>query len=443
MILVAFWFFRKIYTLFCFLILPFVFIRLWVKGRNIAGYRQRWAERVGSYSTVFDKAHSSSPLLWVHAVSVGEVLAAIPLIKKLENSFPQHTILITTMTPTGSERVTQAFASQIGNKTILHVYLPYDLPCFMNRFLTYFKPDCCFILETEIWPNVYWAAIQRKIPVCIVNARLSPGSFKAYLKLKYWIKPILNKIFVLAQSEADLTRYRALGVLPENSINMSNIKFDIEFPNNIEDKTDTLRKKFADHPIWIAASTHAQEEEIVLAAFTELKKQVENLLLILVPRHPNRFDEVAKLCVDGGWQVARRSQQDWMLLPKIDIYLGDTMGEMLLMYSVSDVAFVGGSLVPVGGHNLLEPALFAVPALTGPILHNFVHISDLLIAANHTQLVHNKTDLAEKVGVLLKDKNLRMQKGQAGKAVLLENRGALNNLLEFVKQHGLVVAKAN
>lgn len=434
----AFWFFRKIYTLFCFLILPFVFIRLWIKGRNIAGYRHRWAERIASYSTVFGAAPSTSPLLWVHAVSVGEVLAAIPLIKRLENSFPQHTILITTMTPTGSERVTQAFASQISNKTILHVYLPYDLSCFMNRFLTYFNPKCCFIMETEIWPNLYWAAIQRKIPVCIVNARLSPGSFKSYLKLKNWVKPVLNKIFVLAQSEADLTRYRALGVLAENSINMGNIKFDVELPNNLQDKTEALHAQFADKLIWIAASTHAQEEEIVLAAFTELKKQVENLLLILVPRHPNRFDEVAKLCIDGGWKVTRRSQQEVIQESNIDIYLGDTMGEMLLMYSVSDVAFVGGSLVPVGGHNLLEPALFAVPALTGSILHNFVHISDLLIDANHTQLVHNKTDLVEKVGALLKDKNLRTEKGQAGKAVLLKNRGALNKLLEFVKQHELV-----
>lgn len=442
MILVAFWFFRKIYTLFCFFILPFVFIRLWVKGQSIAGYRHRWAERVGSYSTIFEKNHPRSPLLWVHAVSVGEVLAAIPLIKKLENSFPQHTILITTMTPTGSERVTQAFASQISNKKICHVYLPYDLPCFMNRFLTYFKPECCFILETEIWPNLYWAAIQRKIPICIVNARLSPGSFKSYLKLKNWVQPVLNKIFVLAQSEADLTRYRALGVLPENSMNMGNIKFDVELPKNFEEKTASLRGQFNDHPLWIAASTHAGEEDIVLSAFQEIKKALPELILILVPRHPNRFDDVAKLCLQAGWQVARRSQQD-AKLPQIDIYLGDTMGEMLLMYSVSDVAFVGGSLVPVGGHNLLEPALFAVPALTGPILHNFVHISDLLIAAQHTQIIHNKDELTEKVLMLLKNQQLRENRGQAGKAVLNENRGALNKLLDFVEKHKLVLAKSN
>lgn len=438
----TFWFFRKIYTLFCFLILPFVFIRLWVKGQSIAGYRKRWAERVGSYSTIFEKNHWSSPLLWVHAVSVGEVLAAIPLIKKLETSFPQHTILITTMTPTGSERVTQAFASQLSNKTILHVYLPYDLPCFMNRFLTYFKPVCCFIMETEIWPNLYWAAIQRNIPICIVNARLSPGSFKSYLKLKNWIQPVLNKIFVLAQSEADLTRYRALGVLSDNSMNMGNIKFDVELPKNFEEKTQALHKQFNNQPVWIAASTHAGEEEIVLSAFQELKKELPDLILMLVPRHPNRFDDVAKLCLQAGWHVVRRSQQNGEL-PKTDIYLGDTMGEMLLMYSVSDVAFVGGSLVPVGGHNLLEPALFAVPALTGPILHNFVHISDLLISAKHTQIIQNKDELVEKVLMLLKDQNLRENMGQAGKAVLNENRGALNKLLDFVGTHKLVNTKAS
>lgn len=435
----AFWIFRKVYTLLCYLILPLVFLRLWFKGQQLAGYRRRWAERVASYSTIFKKKNKGNgPLLWIHAVSVGEVLAAIPLIKKLESTYPQHLILITTMTPTGSERVLQTFASQLSSKTMFHVYLPYDVPCFMNRFFNFFKPECCFIMETEIWPNLFWTAIQRKIPVCIVNARLSPSSFKAYLKLKNWVNPVLNKIFVLTQSEADLTRYRALGVLPERSENMGNIKFDVEFPHNIEEKTDTLRKKFANLPIWIAASTHAQEEEIVLATFTALKKEFENLLLILVPRHPNRFDEVAKLCVEGGWQVARRSQKDWMLLPKIDIYLGDTMGEMLLMYSVSDVAFVGGSLVPVGGHNLLEPALFAVPALTGPLLHNFVHISDLLIAANHTQIIQNKDDLTEKVSILLKDKILRNEKGQAGKAVLLKNRGALSKLLNFVVSHKLI-----
>ncbi len=431
--------FRAIYTVLCWLVLPFVFLRLWIKGRNSVGYRHRWAERIGSYSTVFkQKNKCNGPVLWVHAVSVGEVLAAIPLMKKLESSYPQHLILITTMTPTGSERVLQTFASQLNQKTMLHVYLPYDISCFINRFLAYFKPECGFIMETEIWPNLFWSAIKRKIPVCIVNARLSPNSFGAYLKLKNWVKPVLSKIFVLTQSEADLTRYRALGVLPEHSENMGNIKFDVEFPKNIEEKTEVLRKKFAHQPIWIAASTHAQEEEIVLAAFTQLKKEIENLLLILVPRHPNRFDEVAKLCVDGGWQVARRSQQDWMMHPKIDIYLGDTMGEMLLMYSVSEVAFVGGSLVPVGGHNLLEPALFAVPALTGPILHNFVHISDLLIAANHTQIIQNKEDLAEKVGILLKDKILRNEKGQAGKAVLNKNRGALSKLMDFVENRKLI-----
>jgi 3-deoxy-D-manno-octulosonic-acid transferase len=317
---------------------------------------------------------------------------------------------------------------------MFHVYLPYDLPFFVSRFLTYFKPQCCFIMETEIWPNLFFAAIKKNIPICIVNARLSPRSFKSYLKLKSWVKPILTKIFVLTQSEADLTRYRALGVLPSHSENMGNIKFDVALPKHIEEKSTDLRKKFAQQPIWIAASTHAQEEETILAAYRVLKKQFDNLLLILVPRHPNRFDEVAKLCLDSGWHLARRSQQDWML-PKIDIYLGDTMGELLLMYSVSDVAFVGGSLVPVGGHNLLEPALFGVPVLTGPILHNFVHISDLLIEANHTQIVKNADDLVEKLSILLKDKDFRSQKGQAGKAVLLKNRGALNKLMDFVDTH--------
>lgn len=429
----AFWVFRKVYTLLCWLILPAVFLRLWLKGQKLTGYRHRWRERVANYSIVFRRKNKQTkPIIWVHAVSVGELLSAIPFIKQLEQDYPNHHILITTMTPTGSERVLQIFGPKL-KKTIFHVYLPYDLPRFINRFLNYFNPQCCFIMETEIWPNLYWAAIERKIPICIVNARLSPRSFHSYLKLKAWIKPVLTKIFVLTQSEADLDRYRKLGVLPERSQHMGNIKFDLELPNNIELKRAELRKKFANQPIWIAASTHAQEEEIILASFKTLKKQHPDLLLMLVPRHPNRFDQVAKLCVDGGWHLARRSQKDWML-PKIDIYLGDTMGELLLMYSASDVAFVGGSFVPVGGHNLLEPALFGVPVLTGAILHNFVHISDLLIEANHTQIVHNADDLAQKVSELLKDKVLREQKGQAGKIVLNQNRGALKKLMGFIAQ---------
>ena len=186
----SFWVFRKIYTGLCWLILPFVFLRLWLKGRALNGYRHRWSERIASYSTVFKKKNQlTQPLIWVHAVSVGEVLAAVPLIKQLEERFTQHAILITTMTPTGSERVMQIFQNKL-EKTIFHVYLPYDLPFFINRFLNYFKPKCCFVMETEIWPNLFWAAIKRKIPICIVNARLSPGSFKAYFKLKNWLKPI-------------------------------------------------------------------------------------------------------------------------------------------------------------------------------------------------------------------------------------------------------------
>lgn len=434
---VVFWIFRQIYTLVCWLILPAVFLRLWLKGQKLPGYRRRWGERVAHYSAIYKvKNKIKKPILWVHAVSVGELLSAVPFIKQLEMHYPNHQILITTTTPTGSERVSQIFQSKL-RKTILHVYLPYDLPSFINRFLNYFQPKCCFIMETEIWPNLFWAGIQRKMPICIVNARLSPRSFKGYLKLKRWVQPLLTQITVLTQSEADLVRYRTLGVLPEHSQNMGNIKFDLEFPHNIDLKRVAFRKQFQHQPIWIAASTHAQEEEIVLTAFKQLKKQHPNLLLILVPRHPDRFDEVAKLCLQAGWYVARRSHKDW-ILPKIDIYLGDTMGELLLLYSVSDVAFVGGSLVPVGGHNLLEPALFGVPVLTGGALHNFVHISDLLIQANHTQIIHNADELAQSVSILLKDKALRVQKGQAGKAVVTENRGALNRILCFIKEKRVV-----
>ena len=435
MVLVKFWIFRQIYTGLCYFILPFVFLRLYLKGHKIRGYRYRWRERVASYSSCFKKEPLfSSPLLWVHAVSVGEVLAAIPLIKQLESRFPKQVILITTMTPTGSERVLHTFQAQLRDKTILHVYLPYDLPSFIHRFMAYFKPQCCLIMETEIWPNLFWRAIQKKIPIFIVNARLSPRSYQSYFKLKQWLQPLFTNIFVLAQSEADLSRYQALGVLPEYSKNMGNLKFDVSLPENIEEKTKKLRQKFSNRLIWIAASTHAQEEIMVLAAFRTLKKHYPELLLILVPRHPNRFDEVAQLCLERDWSLERKSQEASTAShnPNVDIYLGDTMGELLWMYAVSHVAFVGGSLVPVGGHNLLEPALFGVPALTGSSLHNFMHISSLLIEAKHTEIVNNAEDLAQKLDLLLKDKAYREQKGQAGKSVLNQNRGALNKLMDFV-----------
>lgn len=366
--------------------------------------------------------------LWVHAVSVGEVIAAIPLVKQLRQRYPDKQITVTTMTPTGSARVQAAFGQDV-----FHVYIPYDVPCAINRFLDRVKPCALIIMETELWPNLLPLCGARNIPIMIANARLSQRSTQGYLKIKPLMQQILRPVTcVAAQTQADGDRYLSLGLTPQQLQITGSIKFDIQVPTSVIEQGALLRAQWGQQrSVWIAASTHDGEEELVLAAFAKVRAALPNALLILVPRHPERFEKVIALCRKQGYQTAQRSVPDsWR--DDVAVYVGDTMGELLLLYAASDVAFVGGSLVPVGGHNLLEPAAVGVPSLTGPNMFNFVEINRLLQEAQAVKGVQQPDDLAQGVIAWLQDANARQQAAQRGKQVVEQNRGALARHMELL-----------
>lgn len=423
------WFVRSFYTLMLMLLLPYIFLRLWWRGRKQSAYRDRWLERLSIF--VKPEMLNQASTIWVHAVSVGESIAAVPMVKALLKQYPDKKIVMTTTTPTGSARVKDIFKNELG-VTLFHVYMPYDLPFLIRSFLNKLKPNLLVVMETEIWPNLYWMCHKNNIPIVIANARLSPLSYKGYYRFKNLLEPIMSNIWVGAQSKEDFERYVSLKVPVNQLMVTGNLKFDFNLPFDWEARRDTLHGKLGkNRPIWIAASTHPKEEAMVLDAFKQVQKQFPDLLLILVPRHPERFDEVASLCLEQGFKIARRSQQDWVY-PNMDIFLGDTMGELMTFYSVANIAFVGGSLVGVGGHNLLEPAAFGVPALTGPHLHNFVEISRLLINANHTTVINDSNELAEGVIQYLQNPTLCYRNGLSGKEVIENNRGALAKLMQLI-----------
>ena len=317
---------RRLYSLLFYLILPCLFLRLYWRSFKQPAYRKRLLERVGYYPLQLEKC------LWIHTVSVGETLAAIPLIKALMSRFPHLPILVTTMTPTGAARVKAAFG---GNVT--HVYLPYDLPSAVNRFLKTFNPVAGMIMETELWPNLLALCQQRGVPLSLVNARLSAKSAKKYQYVSALTREMLQRFAVVAsQGKADAERFIALGAPKDRVLVTGNIKFDLELPAGLSNDGMILRHALGIHRfIWIAASTHEGEEEQILAAHKKIRQECPHALLILVPRHPDRFDMVAKLCMPP-FATIRRSQHV-SCTEDTAIYLGDTMGELLLMYSAADV----------------------------------------------------------------------------------------------------------
>ncbi|MBS0287606.1 MAG: lipid IV(A) 3-deoxy-D-manno-octulosonic acid transferase [Proteobacteria bacterium] len=417
------WFYTAVFTL----LLPYIFFRLWVRSLRFKGYRRRWAERLGTIPLP-----PLEEVLWVHAVSVGEALAAIPLIHRVREQYPNTPILMTTTTPTGSERVQAAFKDLLG-KQVYHCYLPYDLPWTLNSFFKRIKPKLLVLMETELWPNLLHACTQRNLPVLIANARLSPKSAKRYGWINYFMRSMIKPIWgVAAQSALDAKRFQHLGISPEKVHDTGNIKFDLQLPSYLTEAGVELRQEMGkERLVWIAASTHEGEESAVLTVYASLKQRFPALLLLLVPRHPDRFNKVAALCTERGFKMIRRSQKQ-KLNSDTDIFLGDTMGEMPLFYAASDVAFVGGSFVPVGGHNLLEPAALGLPVLTGPQLFNFVAISELLINAKGATIVQNEQALEQELVRLLENAHLRHSQGKLAKAVVEENRGALDRLVNLI-----------
>lgn len=413
---------RQVYTFLLYLLLPFVLLRLYWNGRHLPAYRKRWPERLG-----FSLTPTASPSLWVHAVSVGEVLGSAPLIQALLEKYPQHALVITTMTPTGSDRVKELFGDKVQ-----HCYAPYDLPAAIGRFLGAKQPRLLVLFETELWPNMIHACHQQKIPVLLLNARLSSASARGYGRFPRLTQSILQELSAIAaQSPADAKRFIALGADASKVAVTGSVKFDLELKPSLKTEAEQLRAAWTGRPCWIAASTHAGEEEQVLHAFEKIKHTHPKTLLILVPRHPQRFEAVADTIKRFGFQLQRRSQQDH-ITADCEVLLGDTMGELLKLYACADVAFVGGSLVPHGGHNVLEAAAWARPVLSGPHLFNFQTIADLLLAAGGLVVVQSSETLALEVIRLFDQPELARAMGQHAEQVVNENRGALKKQLELI-----------
>lgn len=416
---------RLLYSIFFYLLVPFIIGRLFLRGLSSPAYRLRWKERFG-----FVTPQHNQRVIWLHSVSVGETLAAVPLVKALQQQYPNHRLMITCMTATGSDRIRAAFGDSVD-----HSYAPYDMPDSVSRFLNRVKPELLIIMETELWPNTIAACHRRGIPVLLANGRLSQKSAQGYGKIKPLITPLLQSITaVVAQHIDDGARFLALG-LPESKLTISgNIKFDLDIDSQLQRRAKQLRNRWQSsqrRAIWLAASTHSGEDEIILKALAEVRSVVETPpLLVLVPRHPERFDQVADLCISNGLTLARHSSSD--AGDDAEIILGDTMGELMAFYGACDFAFVGGSLVPTGGHNIIEPAAWGLPILTGPHLFNFTEASRLLLEADAMRVCDNADSLAQQCVELINNQPRRETMGSAAHKVAETNRGALDRLLKVI-----------
>lgn len=412
---------RRIYTGLLYGTLPLVLLRLYWRGWQDAEHRHRWQERFGFIPP------QPTGGLWLHAVSVGEARAALPLIRALRERYPTLPLLVTTTTLTGSRQVRSAFSDQVQ-----HVYAPYDLPGAVARFLGNVRPRLAIIMETELWPNLLRQCATANVPVVIANARLSERSARGYARIRCLTQMMLRDITVIAaQTEADAERFRALGASQAQVT--GNLKYDLALSDNLLEQGRLWRNILGERRlIWIAASTHAGEDELILDALARLRTQWPDLLLLLTPRHPERFDSVTTLCRQRGFSVVRRSEQQ-PCAPSVAVFLGDSMGELLQFYAAADLAFVGGSLVSTGGHNVLEPALLGLPVLFGPHMFNFTEASTRLLAVKAAWQVANVTELASTVQQLLADPELRCSAGQRGRAMVERHRGALAALLACIE----------
>ena len=418
---------RSLYSLLFHLLLPLIALRLLWRAWRAPAYARRIAERF---------AFGLPPLkpggIWVHAVSVGESIAAAPLIRQLLMLYPQLPITITCMTPTGSERIQAMFGGAEYQGRVQHCYMPYDLPWAAARFLKRLQPRLAVVMETELWPNHIHQCARLGIPVALANARLSERSARGYARFARLTAPMLAELSLIAvQTQVEAERFLALGARSEAVQVTGSIKYDLTIAPQLLEQATAQRQQWQldGRPVWIAASTHAGEDEIVLAAHRQLLQVRADTLLILVPRHPERFNSVYELCQREGFSTVRRSTGNPVNAEQ-QVLLGDTMGELLLLYALADIAFVGGSLVPNGGHNLLEPAALGKPVLSGPQLFNFLEISAQLRAAGALGEVRDTDSLAAAVQRLWQqpDESARMR--EAGLEVMLRNQGALQRLLD-------------
>lgn len=419
---------KRLYTVLLSLALPAVLLRLLWRSRKQIAYRYRFSERLGFYRCAPVK-HS----LWFHTVSVGEFLTALPLIKALQQRYPDKPLVVTTTTPTASSLVQKHLGDQA-----THVYTPYDLPWILKRFLKHMQPDVVVIMETELWPNLLYQVAKQDIPLLLANARLSERSKRGYSRIAKVAASMMQQFsLLLAQNPVDGQRFVDLGLPVERLRIAGNIKFDVTVPEGIAQQAQQLRQQWqAESRIVITvASTHDGEEALILKALATLHGMGyrQRVLLLLVPRHPDRFDDVYRLCIHAGFKVARRSS-DEPVTADADIALGDTLGEMKLFCAASDMAFFGGSFVPIGGHNLIEAAMFAKPVLSGAHMHNFALLREQLLAKQALMIAENPDELADCCRRLIDDEALRRDMGLRAQQVVEANRGALRKHLDCISE---------
>lgn len=418
--------YRNLYTALFSLLLPVYFLRLCWKGLNNREYLYRWSERLGLSK---NKPSAGRSIIWIHAVSVGEVNASMSLLRKLIEDFPGAEILVTTTTPTGSKLLIEKLGSKIK-----HQYLPVDIPFFINLFLKRWQPKMLILIETEIWPNLLSSCKKEGVYTALVNARLSEKSKINYLKYSALITPILDSLdLLLAQFESDKSRFKEITT---RKIGLcGNLKFDQEVPEELYEISQSIRQSWAIEekfrPTLIASSTHEGEEEIILDAFKKIYKQLPNSLLIIVPRHLERFSKVKQIIKNSGLAFATRSKKS-EVTDNIQVLLGDTIGELNFLYSLADVAFVGGSLIDHGGQNLLEPSAQSLALLSGPSLRNFSDISDQLIRKKALKIVYNADEISEQFLGLIDNSVILQSKGKAALEVFTENRGALEIIFDHL-----------
>ena len=415
---------RLLYCALLYVVAPLAYIATALRGLRDPSYRDRLPERFG-----FTQLRFAARPIWIHAVSVGEVQAAAALVRALTSRYPQHPIMVTTATPTGAQRVHSLFG-----ESVRHAYLPYDLPAAVRRFLDRTMPVLAIVMEREIWPNLYRACFARRIPILLASARISDRSGQRHLRFAGLFRDALAcDVTIAAQTAADAERFRALGVAPTAVHVTGNIKFDLEVPEDVRRAGSHIRAEFAHRPVWIAGSTHEREEDIVLEAHERVRAARNDALLVLVPRHPNRFDAVKSWLRTRNVRFVTRSARE-AVTADTSVLLVDTLGELLSFYAAANVAFVGGSLVPVGGHNLLEPAALNRPIVVGPHTFNAADIAKNFLASGAAVQVESATELGSAVLDLLTNAARRDQMIARAHEILQANRGTLARLLALIEK---------
>lgn len=428
-----------LYTVLIYLLRPVLLLLFVWRSRADAAYRQRFAERF-AWQTMPTAAQGG---FLVHAVSMGEVVAAIPLIEALLREYPALPLTITCTTPTGSARIGQHFAAQINSGRVYHCYLPFDTPGANARLLNQLKPQFMVLLETELWPNFLATAARQQVPVFLVNARLSRRSARGYRRFTWLVKPMLQQLSaILAQDAASARRFNVLAgchlAAAPLAVRVGNLKYDMRIAPDLAARAAALRAEWGTRPVLVAGSTHAGEDEMILAALPQIRQQYPDLLLILVPRHPDRFDTVARLIAADGWLSARRSR-DSAINADTAVLLGDSMGELMLWYQTADLVFIGGSLIERGGHNPLEAMCLAKPVLSGRHVFNFQQAYQLLQQKSAVSWCDDASSLAQQVTALLADTARRQQLAEAGYQLYQQQGGATARILARIAQLAIAV----